>query len=152
MAPTNHPQAIITIKIHTYTHAILPSINPNRIHRDMPVYDKTGHSRGVRSHAHKGTPTHHALGTTHAADTVNVVLLLVGQHHVDDVRHAADVNPPCRHVGADQKATLTVLKRLQVCPSHLRTHGVGTTVSQHKSHSRVSLGALPRDTSKTRTL
>lgn len=60
-------------------------------------------------------------GVTNTPDSVNVVLRSVREGHIDDVGQAGDVDPPGSRIGANQKADLAILERLQPCnfDSHL---------------------------------
>lgn len=50
----------------------------------------------------------HSFGATDPADTMNIILLVVGQRYVDDEGNSSHVDATRSHVGTDQMTNLSV--------------------------------------------
>lgn len=63
---------------------------------------------------HQGYGETHPLCSSHPSDSMNVILLLVGQRDVDDVGKSGNVESSCRDIRADQEPHVSSLEPLQV--------------------------------------
>ena len=52
----------------------------------------------------------HSIGTPNSTDAMHIILLLVGQCHVDDKGDTAHINATCSDIRADEEPFLAILR------------------------------------------